>query len=83
MTTNQGKFRPQPDSGGKCEPKPGDVLQRALLDLVRLCMRDHIGDLNMDLEGVVADGKDAGDWHLTLKKKNPDGSFGHATDPKP
>src|SRR3990167_5089264 len=58
--------------------KPGDILHRALLDLVRLCSRDHVGDLDMDLEKVVADGKDVGDWHLTLKKKNPDGSFGAA-----
>lgn len=46
---------------------PGEMLNRALLDLVRLCHRDGIGDLDLNLGGVTVDGTNTGDWHLTLR----------------
>jgi hypothetical protein len=47
---------------------PGAALNHALLDLVRLCVRDGIGNLDLKMENVVVDGKDAGTWSLRLER---------------
>lgn len=76
LSGDRNAAQPSAPADGDALKTPGELLNRALLDLVRLCVRDGIGDLDLALDGVVADGKDVGDWHLTLRAKSPSPSAG-------
>jgi hypothetical protein len=60
--------------GCAVEPsKPGDKLTAPLLSMIRICVADNIGTLELKLDDVVLAGVNEGTWLISLRRDSPTG----------